>query len=92
MYIRMYKSKPDRYDLKIISLNDANTSYIINAISYLGKVRAQNESVPDFFFREVTKSIYKTNKTITIDNWFTSSSLMERMLEPEFNVTIIGKP
>lgn len=45
MYI---PSKPDKYDLKIISLNDAETHYMINAIPYCGTVtdRLEGEPIP----------------------------------------------
>ena len=39
---RMYiKSKPDKYGLKFFSLNDPETSYLINALPYLGKNSTQ---------------------------------------------------
>ena len=60
MYI---KSKPDKYGLKIISLNDANTSYMLHAIPYLGKTSTlQRDPNPEYFLEEVT------NHTVTCDN------------------------
>lgn len=90
---RMYmKSKPDKYGLKIVTLNDAQTSYLIHAIPYLGKstVRVRNESVPEYFFRKVTAPIHGTNRTVTCDNWFTTVPLLQRMLSDPFNMTITG--
>ena len=75
---RMYiKSKPDKYGLKIISLNDANTSYMIHAIPYLGKTSTpQGIQVSEYFLEEVTKPIHDTNRTVTCDNWFSSIQLV----------------
>ncbi|XP_058810117.1 uncharacterized protein LOC131675225 [Phymastichus coffea] len=73
---RVYsKDKPDKYGFKIICLNDAETSYMIFAIPYLGKNTAQNisgESVPEYYFRIVAEPIYNTGRSITADNWYTS--------------------
>lgn len=87
---RVYiKSKPDKYGLELIILNDARTSYLINAIPYLGKTKSNNnEPISEYFFREVTAPIHETNRTVTCDNWFTSIPLIERMLQSPFNMTI----
>lgn len=43
---RMYiKSKPDKYGLKIVTLNDADTSYLIYGIPYLGKERNKPSNI-----------------------------------------------
>lgn len=92
---RVYmKSKPDKYGLKIITLNDAKTSYLYNAIPYLGKGKFDDkladESYPEFFLRKITLPIYDTNTTVTCDNWFTSIPGLERFLEQPYNLTITG--
>ncbi|KAL7294239.1 hypothetical protein TKK_0012255 [Trichogramma kaykai] len=52
---RVYmKDKPDKYGLKIISLNDAKTAYMINAVPYLGKsteITERDETIPEYYFR-----------------------------------------
>ncbi|KAG8227346.1 hypothetical protein J437_LFUL003335 [Ladona fulva] len=89
MYI---KSKPDKYGLKIVTLNDAETSYLIHGIPYLGKMTLEDktESIPEYFFREVTSSIHNTNRTDTADNWFISIPLLERMKNEPFNIPVTG--
>ena len=90
---RMYmKAKPDKYGLKIVTLNDAQTFYLVFGIPYLGKsmISHQNELIPEYFFREITTPIHGTNRTVTCDNWFTSIPLIQRMLEPTYNLTITG--
>lgn len=66
---RVYmKDKPDKYGLKIISLNDGKTSYMIYAIPYLGKstgIRLSNESVPEYYFRLVAQPIYNSDRLVT---------------------------
>lgn len=92
---RMYiKSKPDTYGLKILTLNDATTAYLISALPYLGKSaklkNPTNLPVSELFFQEVTKPIHGTKRSITCDNWFTSIPLVERMLNAPFDMTITG--
>lgn len=89
---RVYmKTKPDKYRLKIVTLNDANTFYLINAIPYLGKSQGpRNESVPDYFFREVTTPVHGTNKRLTTDNWYMSIPLMQKMKEEPYKMLMTG--
>lgn len=49
-----------------------------------------DESVSEFYFREVTTPIHGTNRTVTCNNWFTSIPLVEKMLEDPYNLTITG--
>ncbi|XP_018407155.1 PREDICTED: uncharacterized protein LOC108783160 [Cyphomyrmex costatus] len=88
---RMYiKSKPDKYGIKIVTLNDAQTCYLIIGVPYLRKTSVNDESICEYFFREVTKPIHGTGRTVTCNNWFTTIPLLMRMLEPEFNLTMTG--
>ena len=64
---RVYmKDKPDKYGLEIISLNDAETSYMIYAIPYLGKNTSLDlipgEKITEYYFRQVTVPIYNTDR------------------------------
>lgn len=76
---RVYiKSKPDRYGLKIVALNDAKTFYFINGIPYTGKETVEKGMlVPEDVFFKVTKPIHGTNRSVTCDSWFTSIALLE---------------
>jgi len=69
MYI---PSKPDKYGLKIVSMNDAVTHYMINAIPYCGNVteRLNGEPIPTYYVRRLSKPIHNTERNITCDNWF----------------------
>lgn len=87
---RIYmSSKPDKYGLKIVMLNDARTSYMVNAIPYCGKVDTRNEPVPSYYVRRLAEPIMGTNRNITVDNWFSSVPLFEKMLI-DHKLTMIG--
>lgn len=48
-------SKLDKYGIKIMTMNDSKTSYMINAISYVEKVTTENsESVPAFHVQKLS--------------------------------------
>lgn len=83
-------SKPDKYGLKIMTMCDSRTFYMVSAIPYIGKIkRPDKEPVPDYYVRTLTESIHGTGRNITMDNWFTSIPLTDKMLT-EFNLTIVG--
>lgn len=89
---RMYiPSKPDRYGLKILTLNDATTHYLFNAIPYCGVIndKDQAESIPSYYVRRLCEPIYNTGRNITCDNWFTSIPICQKMLEG-YNITMVG--
>ena len=70
------KLKPNKYGLKIISLNDADTSNMIHVIPYLGKTTSPvGLSVSKYLLKEATILIHST-----CDNWFTSVNIFQKML------------
>lgn len=83
-------SKPDKYGLKIVMMNDSKTWYMVNAIPYVGKIQTQNkEAVPTYYVRNLTQSIHNTGRNVTCDNWFSSVPLFEMMLK-DYNITMLG--
>ena len=82
-------SKPDKYGIKIVMLNDAKTFYLLNATPYTGKLNTNNESVPSFYVRTPTEPIHGTYRNITVDNWFSSVDLFQNMLT-QHGLTMIG--
>lgn len=88
---RMYMpSKPNKYGIKIIMICDNSTKYMVDARVYLGKGTVPpNKPAAEFFVEELVKSIEKTNRNITMDNWFTSIPLVRNLL---FNkgLTVVG--
>lgn len=92
---KMYmKAKPDKYGMKIVTLNDAKTYYLFYGVPYLGKsvlhTTLPNETKPEYYFRVVTAPIHGSNRTVTCDNWFSSVPLFQRFLNDPFNLSITG--
>ncbi|XP_018398737.1 PREDICTED: piggyBac transposable element-derived protein 4-like [Cyphomyrmex costatus] len=84
------KSKPDKYGIKILCLNDSKTFYMLNAIPYTGKVTTKRlENVPSYYVRQLSSSIHGTSRNITCDNWFTSIELIN-MMKHEHSLTMVG--
>ncbi|XP_066583769.1 piggyBac transposable element-derived protein 4-like [Prorops nasuta] len=83
-------SKPDKYGIKIVMMNDSRTSYMYTAISYAGKVITENgEKVPSYYIRKLSSPIHGTRRNITCDNWFSSIPIFDKMLM-DYNITMIG--
>ncbi|GBM01364.1 Mannose-1-phosphate guanyltransferase alpha-A [Araneus ventricosus] len=78
---RMYiLNKPAKYGIKIVMMCDVETNYMINAISYLG-LNTQTKGIPlaSYFVEEFTRNIQGTNRNVTMDTWFTSIPLAEKL-------------
>jgi len=84
-------NKPDKYGIKIVAMNDVQTSYLISAEPYVGQVtNLQNgESVPSYYVRKLSESIHHTQRNITCDNWFMSVNLM-RTMKNDYDLTVVG--
>ncbi|XP_039278702.1 piggyBac transposable element-derived protein 4-like [Nilaparvata lugens] len=85
---RMYMpKKPHKYGIKVMCLADAKTSYLFDAYIYTGEnsdgvgltASEQTLSKPTQSVIRLTKSIQKTNRNITADNWFTSIEVEEEL-------------
>ncbi|CAD6233757.1 GSCOCG00012309001-RA-CDS [Cotesia congregata] len=88
---RVYiKSKPDKYGIKIVTLNDAENSYLINAIPYKGKIQVKDGLIPEYLLRKVTEPIHGTHHSVTCDSWFTTIPLIEKMQKQPYDLTITG--
>jgi len=88
----MYMSaKSDRYGLKIVTMNDATTHYLFNAIPYCGviKDKTETEFVSSYYIRRLCEPIYNTGRNITCNEWFTSIPICEKILE-QYNITMVG--
>ncbi|XP_071645715.1 piggyBac transposable element-derived protein 4-like [Temnothorax longispinosus] len=84
------KSKPDRYGIKIVTLNDAKTYYLYNAIPYAGRVNPPaNEKIPSYYVRKLCEPIYHSNRNVTCDNWFSSIEIFKKMYK-DYNLTMVG--
>lgn len=89
---RMYiPNKPDKYGLKVISLCDARTFYFMGGIPYVGKGTITQEpgmQIPTQYVLSLTENVKNTNRNITVDNWFCSYQLAEKL--KEHKLTLVG--
>lgn len=82
-------NKPDKYGIKIVMLCDAKTWYMKAAIPYVGKeTRTSTDPIPTQYVMNLSKSLYGTNRNVTVDNWFCSLDLAEKLFEK--NLTLVG--
>lgn len=79
--------KPAKYGIKVVCLTDAKCSYLYDAYIYTGKdsdgIGLTNEEKklgkPTQSVLRATKTIQKTNRNITGDNWFSSVELTNNL-------------
>jgi hypothetical protein len=84
------KSKPDKYGIKIVMLNDAKTFYMLNAIPYTGKFTPPNkEPIASHYVKALSEPIHGTYRNITVDNSFSSIPLFGQMLQ-NHKLTMVG--
>jgi len=85
---RMYiPNKPDKYGIKIVMLNDVQTSYMLNAEPYVGKLSTK-DPVPEYYVKKLSEPIHGSERNITADNWFMSVELAKKMVD--LSLTIVG--
>ncbi|XP_039286826.1 piggyBac transposable element-derived protein 4-like [Nilaparvata lugens] len=82
--------KPNRYGIKILMICDNDTKYMFNAIPYLGKGSSPEGVVSTHYFVEkLVESLKGSHRNITMDNWFVSIPLFEKLLK-EYGLSAIG--
>lgn len=87
MYI---PSKPNEYGVKIIMMCDNATKYMISALPYCGKGTVPtNEPAANYFVERLISSVKGSNRNITMNNWFTSVPLTQKLLA-DYKLTVIG--
>lgn len=75
-------SKPAKYGIKTWAMVDANTFYVYNLETYLGKpnsLRYKVSNKPEDVVLRLVKPIENTGRNVTADNWFTSIPLVKEM-------------
>lgn len=78
-------SKPDKQGLKIVTLNDSRTFYMINAEPYVGEVK----DVGSHNIRRLTQPIHETTRNVTCGGRFSSVELFDEMLR-DHSITMVG--
>ncbi|XP_066253838.1 piggyBac transposable element-derived protein 4-like [Euwallacea similis] len=85
-------SKPAKYGIKMFVLVDAKTQYTFNLEPYVGcqpeGPYKQNNSTENIVLRLVYP-VERTNRNITAENWFSSVSLVKKLLT-EKRLTYVG--
>lgn len=77
-------SKPDKYGLKIITMCDARTYYMVDAIPYVGKENRDSfEPLATYYVKSLIQSVSGLNRNITMDNWFSSVPLADLLLKDQ---------
>lgn len=89
-FIQYMPKKPSKYGIKIFWLCDAKSSYAVDGCVYTG--RKPNEPVQRNLganiVKELTQTVKNSSRNVTMDNYFTSVSLAEDMLQQ--GITIVG--
>ena len=82
-------SKPRKYGIKIFWACESNTGYGLNAIAYGGKEgnRVHHNLAQDVVMK-LLEPWYGTGRDVCTDNYFTSYSLTQQLLQE--NLTILG--
>lgn len=94
---RMYMpNKPGKYGLKLMCLTDARNGYLYNSYIYSGKnsdgqglTEEENKlPKPTQSVIRLSRPLFKTNRNITADNWFSSVELA--LLLKQNGLTYVG--
>ena len=81
-------SKPAKYELKFWLLADAISYYVLNLQMYTGKDESQTEELGMHVVLSLTSHLYKTERNVICDNFFTSLNLARKLsLE---RMTLVG--
>ena len=95
---KMYMpKKPAKYGLKLVLACDCSTSYMFNAIPYLGKgsiKKSKEINQGQILTLKLLEDYTNTGRTVTTDNWFTSLPLANALREVSMNIvgTVKRKP
>ncbi|XP_041968482.1 uncharacterized protein LOC121725541 [Aricia agestis] len=80
-----------KYGIKIMTMCDSSSYYMIDAMPYLGKyTKTDGCSLSEFYVRQLTKTIHGTNANVTIKTLKPSIYLAEQMLKDPYKLTMIG--
>ncbi|XP_070183498.1 piggyBac transposable element-derived protein 4-like [Littorina saxatilis] len=89
-FLQYLPSKPDKYGMKIFWIADAENSYPLLGIPYLGRPAGQERQVNlgRNIALELAQPFFKTGRNITLDNFFTDMVLAENLLKN--GLTMVG--
>ena len=81
--------KPDKYGIKIFASVDAKTFFTSKIEVYVGTQpdgACKVSNSPGDVVERLCSSIFGTGRIITLDNWFTSYDLAEKMLRHQITL------
>lgn len=89
-FLQYIASKPDKFGIKFWIAADLDTKYMCNAMPYLGKdsTRPVGERLSESVVTRLMEPFLDRGRTVTMDNFFTSLSLANRLLQR--NTTLLG--
>ncbi|XP_019731207.1 LOW QUALITY PROTEIN: piggyBac transposable element-derived protein 4-like [Hippocampus comes] len=89
-FLQYMASKPDKLGIKFWIAADLDTKYMCNAIPYLGKdpTRPTGERLSENVVLKLMEPFLDQGRTVTVDNFVTSLSLANRLLQR--NTTLLG--
>jgi hypothetical protein len=88
-FIMYLPSKPDKYGIKVFSLVCSHCYYLYNASIYTGKEGTQvTRNLGEKVVLNLTEPLANTSRNITMDNWFTSVPLADKLLQR--SLTCVG--
>lgn len=83
-------NKPDKYRIKIVTCNDVQTSYMLNAEPYVGRVETtKGDTVPSYYIKTLSESIHNSQHNVTCDNWFMSVKIVQEM-KNNYSLLMVG--
>ena len=86
-------NKPRKFGMKLFWLCESDTGCALCGLYYVGDSTLERSersqmSVPDAVVMKVSCNFLDKGHNITMDNWFSSSNLAEKLLEK--NTTLLG--
>ncbi|KAL2095507.1 hypothetical protein ACEWY4_010226 [Coilia grayii] len=89
-FLQYMPSKPAKYGIKIFWMCDARVPYAFNGTVYTGRQPGEEvqRNLGENVVQQLCSGIRQTGRNITMDNFFTSVALAEKLLEK--NLTIVG--
>ena len=81
--------KPVKYGIKIVCINDVQTSYMFDAEPYAGKGPWSKDNSAFHYLTTLSESIRDSSRNITCDNWFTQVKSVQH-LKKNLGVTTVG--
>jgi hypothetical protein len=84
------QKKPNKYGIKIMTLCDGKSFYMVNATSYTGQVeKTTDDCVPAYCISTMRGPVHGTKRNITCNSWF-PSVLLPESLPTDHKLAIVG--